>query len=284
MKNAMPSNPVLYLLEPNAMQRQRLESIGGTLGCRVHADGATVGAFASLCRVRPDVIVIGSDLPTAELAGLCRQIRANAALQACHLLFCGNVTVPSVLVGIMDDLLRLDAPDYEVVLRLQSGIRQSQVRRQATAVQHELEQVRGEQERAGDYMTETTTHLVEIAAQLQSEVVHSVEREEESVRVAQQNTIAQAAAALRHEINNPLFAIVGSAESAIKRLEAMQSAPQPDVIPIITSFERILRGADRIQQVVQAISEMLTPATTEYIEGVSMLNLPKTAAPTSLPS
>lgn len=280
----MPSEPVLYLLESDTAQHQRFQNIGREFNGFVHAARDTAGAFDLLRRASPDVVIIGATLPLAEIAALCRQVRADAYLEACHLLLLGNAAVPAVLAGLVDDLMRPDAPQCEVLFRLQNGLRQSQLRRQAAAIRQELENFRGEQERAGDYMIETTTQLVEIAAQLQSEVVHSVEREEESVRAAQTDTIAQAAAALRHEINNPLFAIMGSAESALKRLEAIKNTPQPDLTPIVTSCERILRGADRIQQVVEAISVMLTPTTTDYVQGVSMLDLTKNAAPTLPPS
>lgn len=269
----MPAKPVIYLLEPDAAQRQCFECAALLFGGCVHVVVNIVGAFDMLCRACPDVVVIGASLPTADIGVLCQQVRAHPYLPACHILIRSDSEISSELALLVDDVLRYDAPDYEVIMRLQSGMKQAQCRRQADAMRQELERLRGEQERTDDYMTEATTHLVEIAAQLQSEVVHSVEREEESVRTAQVDTIAQAAAALRHEINNPLFAIVGSAESALKQLKAIQTAPDADLAPIVTSLERILRGADRIQHVVEAISEMLSPVTTDYVQGVSMLNL-----------
>ncbi len=280
----MPSESVLYLLEPDTARQQRLQSIGQACHCRVHASGNAVGVFDLLRRAGPDVVIIGSTPPYEDIAVLCRQIRADIYLRASQILLLGDAAVPATLYRLVDDLMRPDAPESEVVFRLQNGIRQSQLRQQAIAIQQELENFRGQQEQAGDYMTEATTQLVEIAAQLQSEVVHSVEREEESVRAAQADTIAQAAAALRHEINNPLFAIVGSAESALKRLESIKNTPQPDLTPIVSGCERILRGADRIQKVVEAISAMLTPATTDYVPGVAMLDLTKNASPASPPS
>ena len=283
MVNVMPSEPILYLLEPDAARQERFENIGSACHCRVLITCNSVGVFDLLRRASPDVVIMGASLPPADIAALCRQIRADVYLRASHILLLEDAAIPATLFGLVDDLMQPDAPDYEVVFRLQNGTRQSQYRRQAIAVQQELENFRGQQEQADDYMTEATTQLVEIAAQLQSEVVHSVEREEESVRAAQADTIAQAAAALRHEINNPLFAIVGSAESALKRLEAIKNTPQPDLLPLVTGCERILRGADRIQKVVEAISAMLTPATTDYVPGVAMLDLTKNAAPTSPP-
>ena len=280
----MPSEPVIYLLEPDAARQQRFQRIGRACHCRIHAAGNAVGIFDLLRRASPDVLIMGASLPPTDIAALCRQIRADVYLGASQILLMGDAAVPAALFGLVDDLMGPDAPENEIVFRLQNGIRQSQYRRQAIAIRQELENFRGEQEQAGDYMTDATTQLVEIAAQLQSEVVHSVEREEESVRAAQADTIAQAAAALRHEINNPLFAIVGSAESALKRLDAIKNTPQPDMTPIVTGFERILRGADRIQKIVEAISAMLTPATTDYVPGVAMLDLTKNANPASPPS
>ena len=271
----MPVESVVYLLEPDTAQRQCFECVTLSVGSCVHAVGEVAGAFDTLCRVCPDVLVVGASLSVTEIIPLCRQVRAHPYLPACHILMLSNDALPDEIAMLVDDVLRRDAPDHEILARLQSGIRQAQYRRRMEAMRQELEHLRGEQERTDGYMTETTTQLVEIAAQLQSEVVHSVEREEESVRSAQADTIAQAAAGLRHEINNPLFAIVGSAESALKRLNAGQAASEADLTPIVTSLERILRGADRIQHVVQTISEMLSPVTTDYVPGVSMLRLSK---------
>ena len=177
--------------------------------------------------------------------------------------------------GAADDVLLRGASEFEITARLHAALRLAGMRQQWEMARHEIEQIYHREDSGDNYLQDATAQLVEIAAQLQSEVVHSTEREEASVRTAQTDIIAQAAAALRHEINNPLFAITGSAESIQRRLRALQnsSATSADIAVLLAGVERIQRGSERIQQVVQAISAMLTPATTDYVAGVPMLDL-----------
>jgi hypothetical protein len=57
---------------------------------------------------------------------------------------------------------------------------------------------------------------------------------------------AQAKVAFRHEINNLLFVIVGSAESALKRVQ--RGAQDADAT--LADLQRILQSAERVQQAV----------------------------------
>lgn len=56
---------------------------------------------------------------------------------------------------------------------------------------------------------------------------------------------------LRHELNNPLFAITGSAESALKRLERLRDGGLAEVEELLPRIERILAGAERIRETVK---------------------------------
>ena len=73
---------------------------------------------------------------------------------------------------------------------------------------------------------------------------------------AQVDTIAKTAAIMRHDINNPLFAITGSAEAALKRLQRLKTLypeSDQDFNILISGMKRIQRGSDRIEKIVQAL-------------------------------
>lgn len=81
---------------------------------------------------------------------------------------------------------------------------------------------------------------------------------------AQVDTIAHAAATLRHEINNPLFAITGSAESALKRLQHLKAQypeSEQDFNILINGMKRIQRGSSRIEKSMHAF--LTTPEAPE---------------------
>ena len=296
---------LIYLIEPSPGVQQRMGEAARRLGCRLRASHDLSDALEDICALRPDVLVMpaafknagstdatGSDTAHKHMADdptAGRRMLDEAGLaETSLLLLLDELPAQSVWpTPGPDDFLRRNADVFEMMARVSCALRLSLLRRQSAALRSALEQ-QDAQDAAGGCARDTTTHLVEIAAELQSEVCHSVEREEASVREAQTDTIAQAAAALRHEINNPLFAILGSGESALRRLNALrqrvENAPIPpadaspndiraDIAALIAGVERIQRGGERIEQVVQAISDMLTPATKDYVQGVSMLNL-----------
>src|SRR5262249_20596891 len=73
----------------------------------------------------------------------------------------------------------------------------------------------------------------------------------------QLENMAQTAARLRHDLNNPLFAICCSAGMGLKRLQRMHEKHIPGMQEIITPIERVLHGADRIEQIVQAFAAIV---------------------------
>ena len=291
---------IIYLVEQDANVQQRFEEAAERLGCRVHPGASLDGAASDICALCPDVAVLPAP---ADAAVGVKSKRGEAAHPAgpgmlWHGLFgdanwhCASILLLDEmpvnaawpLYG-PDDFLLRHADTFEITARIQAALRLARMRRQMASAQTILQR-HDDEDANGGYSEDATTHLVEIAAELQAEVCHSAAREEASVRVAQSDTIAQAAAALRHEINNPLFAILGSGESALRRLRGMrarlESVPASlptgselvgDLTALIAGLERIQRGGERIEQVVQTISAMLTPDTTDYVQGVSMLNL-----------
>jgi signal transduction histidine kinase len=279
----MPYADLIYLADNDTILQQRLREAARSLGCRLHFGKTGLDALEEAACMDANVLLASSQILGREGQALRRTMR-GLPLRHCGFILLldavpadgdGANGMANGMEGGADDVLLRGASEFEIMARLQAALRLAGMRRQWETARRELEQLRDREDSGGDYLHDATAQLVEIAAQLQSEVVHSTEREEASVRTAQTDIIAQAAAALRHEINNPLFAITGSAESVLRRLRAMQTSPVPnaDVTTLIAGVERIQRGSERIQQVVQAISEMLTPATTDYVAGVAMLDL-----------
>ncbi len=253
-----------------------LRDVARHLGCMFEVGQDREAGLKMLAQVCPAVVVVYASASEMEDLAYCRRLRTGQPHCGLVLLLPGISPKAEWPENGPDDVLLYGANLMEVRYRLKAALQLSQLRRANEGVRMELERQRCAQEREGTYLNDAATYLVEIAAELQSEVCHSAEREEKSVRVAQVDTIAQATATLRHEINNPLFAIMGSADSALRRLRKVQ-AQYPDceegLIPVITGIERIQKGGDRIQNVVQAISEMLGPAKRDYVEGVQMLDL-----------
>jgi hypothetical protein len=52
---------------------------------------------------------------------------------------------------------------------------------------------------------------------------------------------------LRHDLNNPLFVIMGGIEGALKRLEQIPDTTQSEVTVLISRLERSLMAAGQIQ-------------------------------------
>ncbi len=291
---------IIYLIEQDANIQRRFEGVAERLGCRLHLGVSPDRAASDIRALCPDVVVLpppvqaadravigtGKSAHLAGLGTLWHGLFDNTSLHCASILLLDDLPLDAAwpLYG-PDDVLLRRAGSFEIMARVQAALRLAQMRRQVASAQRVLWQ-HDDEDANGGYSEDATTHLVEIAAELQAEVCHSAAREEASVRVAQSDTIAQAAAALRHEINNPLFAILGSGESALRRMRGMKARLETvpaflptsdeiasDLAALIAGLERIQRGGERIEQVVQTISAMLTPATTDYVAGVSMLDL-----------
>lgn len=263
----------------------------------------------------PDVLCIGTVPDCHDAAAALQWYSTEFSLQSAQLLLIigDDRELPeSGSVIRTPDFITRGCSVEEFALRL--GVDRLAVKRQSVLAQTQLKI--GEMCAAGrdrEAADSTTTHLVEIAAQMQIEIYHSAELETQHILSAQTETILQAAAALRHEINNPLFAISGSVESAIRKVNAIKGCAAisdeqllaekqadqnqsdderdrdrkknystakhisygdaSDVECLEACLDRIQRGAERIDQVIQSFSAMCQPMIVNYLPGVAMLDL-----------
>ncbi len=134
----------------------------------------------------------------------------------------------------------------------------------------ELQRTRAEAASAAAHLENATKELVEMAAQLRAEMERNAELEAERIRGAQSDTLAQAAATLRHEINNPLFVICGSAESALRKLRGSATV-DPEVAA--ARIEPVLEAAERIRRVVSRFSVTVEANSSPYLPGMEILKL-----------
>ncbi len=267
----------------------------------------------------PEVLCIGTARDCRDAAAALQWYSTEFSLQSAQLL---------LIIGDDSELpqsgTEIRAPEFvsrncsvrEFALRL--AVDRLAVKRQSVQVQTQMKVSRlchASSDRAP--ADPTTVQLVEIAAQMQVEICHSAKLETEHILSAQTDTIMQAAAALRHEINNPLFAISGSVESAIRKLNSwktcltsskpcltnsderspcqkqreetessagkadrMAEADLSDLESLEACLDRIQRGAERIEQVIQSFSTMCQPSIVDYLPGVAMLDLARENADT----
>jgi PAS domain S-box-containing protein len=103
------------------------------------------------------------------------------------------------------------------------------------------------------------------------DVSHEVALEEELRRSEQLTTIAQTAAAVNHEINNPLAAVLGNAELLLRHCS--------DESPTTARrLRRIAEGAGRIAEVTQKLVRVTDPVVTEWAPGHTMLDIERSAS------
>ncbi len=174
---------------------------------------------------------------------------------------------------ITDDCMEQKRLGIEWFMRLNAGLKASQRRREAAQAREKISILRTEQERDQDHLKNATCQLIEMTAQLRSDLIHNEEEENDRLLAARLDVVEQAAIALRHEINNPLFVISGSLESAIRQVSRLEEQGMADLSGLKRNLDRILQAEERIEQAVQAISAKLHPGVTQYAEGISMLDL-----------
>ena len=175
----------------------------------------------------------------------------------------------SDLASQCDDLLLRPFVRVELVKRASSGMTILTTRRQLETTRFEIALTGAAADQSEARLEEITQELVEFAADMQIEITHT----QTQVAGVRTDTIAQAAVTLRHEINNPLFAVSGTAESVLKRLRIAAATGGSEAETLIPRMERILVGAERIRQVVNAFSSAVTPSTRDYLPGIPMLDL-----------
>ncbi len=103
------------------------------------------------------------------------------------------------------------------------------------------------------------------------DVSHEVALEEELRKSEQLTTIAQTAAAVNHEINNPLAAVLGNAELLLRHCN--DDSPTTE-----RRLKRIAEGAGRIAEVTQKLVHVTDPVVTEWAPGHTMLDIDRSAS------
>ncbi len=219
----------------------------------------------------PALIICAGKLPDMHASELAGFLEADPALHSCAVLLIDQE--PPVRENTHSFLLDWMPPgetEAVVIWRVQKLLQLQKCAGQMHKLHQDHTQLLAAADRNSAAVEETTAELVEMAAQLQAEICRNTELEAEHLQMVRRDTLAQAAAALRHEINNPLFAISGSAQLLLSHLP---DSSEKEVESMRRSLSRVLLGAERIGEVVQAISAMLDPELTNYAEGVQMLNL-----------
>lgn len=89
---------------------------------------------------------------------------------------------------------------------------------------------------------------------------------EELLRSGRLTAILDTAAALNHEINNPLAAILG-------RAQMLQARPEDADARVLAGLRVIEESARRIANLTEQVKEITEPAFTEYSRGVMMLDI-----------
>jgi len=83
-------------------------------------------------------------------------------------------------------------------------------------------------------------------------------------------TLAQIAVSVNHEINNPLCSISANAEMLRTTIDSNDDM-------VLRKIDIILKEVDRIKQVIRKLSNATRVISMEYISGVKMLDLDKSA-------
>jgi signal transduction histidine kinase len=91
---------------------------------------------------------------------------------------------------------------------------------------------------------------------------------EKQVKSARLNAILETAAALNHEINNPLTAVLGNAQLLL--LQAKNLSPET-----VEKLRAIEESALRIREVTLRLMKVIEPVTVEYASGMRMIDVEK---------
>ncbi len=236
---ARPPAPRILVAEDDPLQAALLTTL-------LHEEGFKVDAYVTLAAARdairtapPDLVLLDRMLPDGDGCVLCQEIKENAATKGLPVLL---LTMRDSVADRVEGLLR-GADDYiakpfnasELLARVHSALRM-------LSLQRELAEKADELARRNAELRDAQARLVR------------------SERLA---AIGEVGLAIRHEINNPLSAIIGFTDLLLAH--AGEDTRE--------KLEAIKRCSHRIRDVVRGLEHLEDDRTVEYVEGIQMTDL-----------
>jgi hypothetical protein len=172
-----------------------------------------------------------------------------------------------------EDYFVLQSPICALVKCVERGFQHLATLERIQELKRELDQTNAERVHNEEDMEDATKLLVEMAAQLQGEMLQNQALQAESIKLAKMDTVLQATGTLKHKVFNPLFAVKANTEGALKHLNYWLESGVSEVAPIIEILEYAYEGAERIQSVIEAFSKLVEPTTHDYMPGMPVLAL-----------
>ncbi|MFZ5919236.1 MAG: GAF domain-containing protein [Chloroflexota bacterium] len=115
-------------------------------------------------------------------------------------------------------------------------------------------------------------------AQLYRQVTQTLEQlqqtQDELVRAQRLAVLGQIGVTVRHEVNNPLTAVLGNADWLLQVLGDLEDEPQ-------RALEAIRVNALRIRDIVNKLEDIRSDRVTEYVPGIEMIDLYHQDEPTA---
>lgn len=221
----------------------------------------------------PCILLISEKLSDMTNLRLCHLFKKDTKLQSTWLIAITPECTSEFMVSDADDWISPAESELNLTWKLQLGekmhyrsVHINQLNKKVNSKEKDLSQ-------GNLHLERITEDLVEMAASMQAELCHSAEEHAVEVKSAKRNVLSQAAATLRHEINNPLFVITGTIQSLQLHVDRAIDQETELSRTVHRDVARIMTGARRIESVVQAISAMLDPITTEYVNGEQILDI-----------
>ncbi len=240
----------ILLAEDDPIQAAIITHLLQQEGYRVDAFGALEAIRTAIRAAQADLVILDRMLPDGDGCVLCQELKEDPATHG----------VPVILLTMRDSVeervegLRRGADDYiakpfepaELLARVHSVLRM-------LALQRELAEQADELARKNAALQEAQARLVR------------------SERLA---AIGEIGLAIRHEINNPLSAIVGFTDLLLTQTDAADA--------VHVKLEAIKRCSLRIRDVVRRLEHIEDDRTVEYVDGIQMTDL-GASGPTTQP-
>jgi len=217
----------VLVAEDSRITRRLLEVALQERGHEVIQAGDGEAAWTEFERAQPQLVVLDWQMPLADGLEVCRRIRASELSRHTFVLMVTARDAAADLAAAMD----AGADDY-----LMKPVDAAHFRARITIAERRIEQ-----------------NAARWAA------------EEQLARARWLAGIGETSLALQHEINNPLTALLGTAE-----LAATSDAAPPE---LRAELATIREQGRRIAAVVKRLASLQDPRSVEYIRGARMLDL-----------